>query len=1116
VPRPGGCACVLALAIVLGGAPRAARADVVASEPGCGVMTLALRPGVGGYTLPHAFLKAGTDSAWTHEGRWQAGIDYALDPVRGELRVLRNLALPESLWISACWLLHPPPLEYRVQSYRPLAARDTTPAPAGPVPGTRPITARTPSVAPSGTSLNLTGNKTIAVDFGSSQDAFLRQSLDLALSGTLAPGVQLTGVLSDRNTPLSTTGATQDLQALDRVLLELTAPHGGATLGDLTLKSDEGEFARVERRLQGMSGHVDAGDFRAEAAAASAQGEYRRVQFFGIDGQQGPYTLTDRDGNPGVSVVAGSEIVTLDGERLTRGEAADYSMDYERARLSFTNRHLITSASRITVDYQFTVNRYRRNFAEAGTGWGTGATRGWLKVLHEGDDRARPLDQTFDQVDRDALAAAGDSAAKAVGPGVTPGGGDYDTVRVNPATLIFAFAGVDSGQFAVRFAPVAAGQGDYADSALVDGRTTYRWVGPGAGSFRVGRALPLPESHELWSAGGSVRMGVVTAELEGALSSLDRNTFSSLDDRDNTGAAARARVRAEGRAPLGLGGTTSLEVNARDVDQRFTPFTQLERPFEQDAWGLPIAADLEHQRRVDAEARWRPAFGGDLRLDGGRLSTFDNLTSLRRSGEWARDGFVTTRALWERADVTRLGAGAGGRDHWRAELKLKPRWLEPGVHAEMDRHLTPDTARVGDRFRLAGADLATGRAVPWHVSGGVDVRRDARAAAGGYVDQSESRSVRVSLDTPAAGAFGATLLAQRRDVLPLADPTRSRSDLASLNLRADDTRRRVHGQYHLEVTSEGDNRRVRTLTFVGAGRGAYDALGNFVGVGDYDLVVTIDTALERLARAASSAHATWDFGRSEIWRGSRIEGTFETETRRRGALEARDPIIAPGAALNDPNLAGGTVLQRVESELAPGSHAAAFRVRLERRVTADRSFGNFAQTTDDRQGSARWRARPGPLVTTEVEADVRRQEAAQAVTGGATFSRTLENLGGTGNLVYTPDARLRAAAALEVTFSRPAGSAERTRTVRLGPDLGVALGAKGRAQLALRRAFLSGPPVVSLLPTADPAGPARWDASANVDYRVRETTTLGVSLNMRDRTTGGTQYTGRAELRAFF
>ena len=63
----------------------------------------------------------------------------------------------------------------------------------------------------------------------------------------------------------------------------------------------------------------------------------------------------------------------------------------------------------------------------------------------------------------------------------------------------------------------------------------------------------------------------------------------------------------------------------------------------------------------------------------------------------------------------------------------------------------------------------------------------------------------------------------------------------------------------------------------------------------------------------------------------------------------------------DIGLARGSVLQRFETEIAPGSRAGAVRLRAERRVTADRSFANFAQSQDDRNLSLRWRTRPAGL-----------------------------------------------------------------------------------------------------------------------------------------------------------
>src|SRR5207245_7674340 len=152
---------------------------------------------------------------------------------------------------------------------------------------------------------------------------------------------------------------------------------------------------------------------------------------------------------------------------------------------------------------------------------------------------------------------------------------------------------------------------------------------------------------------------------------------------------------------------------------------------------------------------------------------------------------------------------------------------------------------------------------------------------------------------------------------------------------------------------------------------------------------------------------------------------------------------------------------------APGSRFAALRLRAERRLSADRSYQNFSQTVEDRTLSARWRARPGAAVTSEIEARARRQSAAQAIAAGGSYQRVLIENSGTGQLVYTPDARVRAAAVVEASWSRPEFASVSPRTIRVGPDAGIAVGARGRAEIGLRRAFVSGPPPSGLLPTAD-------------------------------------------------
>ena len=1087
-------------------------------DPSCLTSVLVPGSGVAVIRLPRGFLRAGTDSVWSRSGPWLAGRDYRLDLLRGDLRLLRVVAPGDTVWVRACGLVAPPGLEYQRQVYRPARAvgtADTTAVRPELAASARPATARDPGVAPAGAALAVTGNKTIAVEFGSAQDAALRQSLDLSVSGHVAPGVELTGLLSDRNTPLSAAGATQELQSLDRVLVELHSKDGSGALGDIPLAVSRGEFARLERRVQGVSGEWHPGDLSFRAAAAGAQGEYARLQFPGVDGQQGPYTLTDRNGGLGISVVAGSELVTVDGARMTRGEAADYAMDYERARLTFSNRRPISSASRITVEYQYALTRFHRNLALAASEWRHGGWSLYAQALSEGDDAGRPISGSFDANDRLTLTQSGDSLA--LGAGVTPGIGDYDSVRVG-ARSYFAFAGLDSGSFAVRFARVGEGRGEYADSGVVGAHTVYRFVGAGLGGFRVGRALPAPEAHKLTALGATLAAGPWRLDAEGALSSFDRNTLSARDDVDDAGGAGRVTLASEGRVPF-LPGRAGVSAGFRTVERRFTPFSRLERPFAEEDWGLPLGADLEHQRRADANAWWRPAENREFKAELSRLSLPDGFTGTRRRG----DGRIVA-GPWS-ATATLLAADGtsaarafahGGRTRANGELRLHGLWLMPSLRAESDRRDTPaDSAAIQDRVHAVDGDIATGSKWPFRLALGAGSRRD-QHDAGRTATRTHANTLRAELETPLTAPIGAVLSAQRRDTRDDASGALVRQDLSSTRLRAEWKPAGLSGSLQIERTGEAENRRVRTLTFVGAGRGGYDATGNFVGSGDYDLILSVSPALDRFGRTATSARAAWSFGQSEAWRGSRVEFTLEDEARRRGGGRLADVFLSTGLALVDGALARGSILQRFEAELAPGSRVAGLRARAERRVSADRTFENFGQSTDQRTGTLRWRVRPATTTSAEAEARVQWQRATQTLAGGASFARTLVDEGGTAQLVWQPGAAVRLAGAFEATWSRSQAALQATRTLRLGPDAATSVGKAGRVEFTLRRAFVSGPPALGLLPSADPAGAARWDGSARFDWRLHETTTFGLNADVRERPGRRTVVNGRAEVRAFF
>jgi len=238
------------------------------------------------------------------------------------------------------------------------------------------------------TDLTVGGSKTFSIGFGSDRDATLTQSLRLNLSGRLSGGVEVLGVLSDRNLPIQPDGSTRALSELDQVLLRIRSPSLSAGLGDLSVSLTETEFSRYERRIQGVTGEVLLPSGSATVFGASTRGAYLTRQVPAVEGNQGPYVI----GGSGERILAGSERVFLDGERLTRGLSEDYVIDYDAGTIAFTPRRPISAESRIVVEAQGMDGFYGRRIA-GGRGrmtlWDRRASVG-ATMIRESDVRDRP------------------------------------------------------------------------------------------------------------------------------------------------------------------------------------------------------------------------------------------------------------------------------------------------------------------------------------------------------------------------------------------------------------------------------------------------------------------------------------------------------------------------------------------------------------------------------------------------------------------------------------------------------------------------------------------------------------------------------------------------------
>ncbi|MGE5436441.1 MAG: hypothetical protein ACM3O3_04375, partial [Syntrophothermus sp.] len=231
---------------------------------------------------------------------------------------------------------------------------------------------------------------------GTNRDFSLQSGLRLQLAGNLSDDIEIVAALTDENTPIQPEGNTERLDELDKVFIQVKHPNAIGTFGDYQLQKRTGEFGFIDRKLQGLMGEFNYKNNSAYVSVAGSKGKFNINQFIGQEGVQGPYRLTGANNEREIIIIAGSERVYIDGVEMRRGENNDYIIDYTSAQVTFTPKKLITSASRINIDFEYTDRFYQRNFFGSGVNTTFFDSTVGLKVqyLREGDDQDSPIDIT--------------------------------------------------------------------------------------------------------------------------------------------------------------------------------------------------------------------------------------------------------------------------------------------------------------------------------------------------------------------------------------------------------------------------------------------------------------------------------------------------------------------------------------------------------------------------------------------------------------------------------------------------------------------------------------------------------------------------------------------------
>ncbi len=1087
------------------------------------------------YNLPDGLLIEDSETVSLKDSLLIRDQDYRIDYIRGIIRFSGILTVTDTVKITYQVF----PFELRtsyfspIQTIRPdeVAETDTVQLPPS-LPGS--------SVLETG-SLRKSGTLVRGITIGSDRDLSVESGLNLQVEGRLGRNVDVLALLSDQNTPIQPEGNTATIEEIDKVLIQVQSPHLDATLGDYDLQFEGSRFAGYYRKLEGARLDGRTGDERMTLSGAISKGQYHSNFFYGQEGNQGPYRLTDKEGRAGILVLAGTEKVWLDGQRLQRGENNDYTIEYGLGEITFTPRRLITSDSRITVDFQYSADSYSRDIYAANAEAHILENRLGLRatLVSESDSRNNPLSFVLTDSTRAAIAMAGDDPTKAEVlqvDSVTVGEGDYILEEVSwggQIYEIFTYVGPDSiGYLNVVFSYVGQGQGDYERVASGTG-FHYAWVGPGEGDYAPVSRLPLPERRrlgdvEIW--GNPTR--TLSFKMEGAVSELDRNTFSDQDDNDNVGIAWSADGHwqsSPGQNPDDFS-RLELDAHARQVDSKFSQIDRYQQVEYSRQWDLDEEASDEESVQ-EASMTIRPFHPWWTKIGYGFLDKeADGFRSERWEGETRLSGenlpVVTAKADWVRSSSDVSGrTGLWTRGLSTASYKI---WrLTPRVRYEREHKKDAYSDSLGGFLfndYTGGLNYAAGPL-------SLDVSQALRE------DQKYSQNRLKDFSTARTGNYKAglsywhnltveALYTHRTKDFQQADSAQTRTDLIEINLGWAPFHRSINLLANYRINNTQVSTIVQTPVYVGPGQGTHVKVGDLYfedpdgeyilvaqSTGDFQPVVELEGSLSldvdphRLPKKDQERlPSPWRFLSSQTL----LNFNEKTKDRDTWALYRLDFSRFQG----DSTLQGNLLLRE---DLFLFRHRRDLSFRLRGQISQSLSNLYLSGGQETKRRSVGFRVRRSFSEKWSAQTDLNRETDVRTYRATNVSSRDIGKWEIALEPIFRPTRQWEIG--MRLIGQRDKDSVEDLLSYRYGlePRLVRNFARKGRGELRFEWHHVSTD--TDALPyemaSGDPPGDNfRWDV--RLDYRISKYMTATLSYNGSKDADRDAIHIGQAEVRAFF
>ena len=546
-----------------------------------------------------------------------------------------------------------------------------------------------------GSSIRKTGSISRGISFGNNQDLGVNSSLNLELSGNIAPNLKLLASVTDDNLPIQAEGNTNKLQEFDQVFIQVYNDRFKMIAGNFWLKTPSGYFMKYNKRAQGLT--VDyqwskdtSKVWRTQVSGALSKGKFQRQIIQGTEGNQGPYRLVGNENEPFIIVLAGTEKVFIDGKTLERGQEFDYVINYNTSEVIFTSRNLITKDSRIVIEFQYSDQNYARSLFQTSTSYTSKKMKFWFNAYSEQDAKNQSLQQELSISQKKQLSEIGDTLSLARISSIDSIGyfdnqnlyKMIDSLGID-SVLVFSIS-TDSAIFRATFEFVGIGNGDYVFDGFNALGKVYRWVLPVAGvsqgDYAPSRLIVTPKKRQMLTSGVDIQLTKgLKLYTEFAYSKNDINTFSRFDSNDDQSIAGKLKLI--GDLPLSNDSLkswilrTKLETEIRD--RYFAPIEQYRSvEFDRD-WNTRNKGFLGNEYSTYVGTNIIHRKNGNFNFEGQSYIIGKDYEGYRGAlnGKWRKNGF---NAIWDGSYLSSETPEKNEFIRHRSDISQRLGWFKVG------------------------------------------------------------------------------------------------------------------------------------------------------------------------------------------------------------------------------------------------------------------------------------------------------------------------------------------------------------------------------------------------------------------------------------------------------